>query len=62
MVFPFGVSLGDFITGIKLICDSIQTLNEATGASYDHKQLLATLKSLISTLVEIDSLVSILRL
>ncbi|KAF2432653.1 hypothetical protein EJ08DRAFT_648083 [Tothia fuscella] len=56
MVFPFGVSVGDFISGIKLICDSIQALNDAHGASSQYQQLLSSLQSLQAALLQIDSL------
>jgi hypothetical protein len=56
MVFPFGVSVGDFITGIKLICDSIEALGDAHGASSAYRQLLASLQSLKAALSQMDLL------
>jgi hypothetical protein len=58
MVFPFGVSVGDFIAGVTLIYDTIRTLSDTHGASSDYRSLMATLESLNSALREIDSLPS----
>jgi len=46
MVFPFGVSVGDFIAGIKLFKDAIKSLSDAHGARADYVELQSTLKSL----------------
>jgi hypothetical protein len=43
MAFPFGVSVGDFIASIKVICDGFKTLDDATGASQDYRQFSSTL-------------------
>jgi len=56
MVFPSGVSVGDFIAGIKLLCDSIQALNDVYGASSQYQQLLTSLDSLKAALVQIEPL------
>ena len=56
MVFPLGVSVGDFIAGINLLCDSIQALNDVHGASSQYQQLLTSLDSLKAALVQIESL------
>jgi hypothetical protein len=56
MVFPFGVSVGDFIAGLQLTYDSVRALGEAHGASSDYRSLATTLESLISALCEIEIL------
>jgi hypothetical protein len=56
MVLPFGVSVGDFIAGIQLLCEGLQALNDASGASYDHNQLHLTLKTLASALSKVEGL------
>ncbi|KAF2800524.1 hypothetical protein K505DRAFT_370195 [Melanomma pulvis-pyrius CBS 109.77] len=46
MVFPFGVSVGDFITGIKLFKDAVESLSESRGARADYAELRQTLNAL----------------
>jgi hypothetical protein len=56
MVFPFGVSVGDFIAGIKLLCDALKALDDAKGARSDYEELLAVLESLHAALAPLDNL------
>ena len=46
MVFPFGVSVGDFISGIKLFKDAIDALSKTHGARADYAELSRSLGSL----------------
>lgn len=46
MVFPFGVSISDFIAGIKLFKDAIGSLSDTRGASVEFNQLRQSLESL----------------
>jgi hypothetical protein len=56
MVFPFGISLGDFVGGLQLIHDTLKALDRTHGASSDYRLLRTTLEFLISGLGQIDSL------
>jgi hypothetical protein len=56
MVFPVGVSIGDFITGITLICNCIKALDNVKGASSEYIQLSSTLDALSVALTEFDGL------
>jgi hypothetical protein len=55
MVVPFGFSVGDFITGTKLLIATINGFKEAGGASEKHASETAFLNSLISTLQHLDA-------
>jgi hypothetical protein len=46
MVFPFGVSVSDFVAGIKLLKESIEALCDAKGARADYAELSRSLSSL----------------
>lgn len=46
MVFPFGVSVSDFLSGIKLLKTSIEAFSETRGAQADYAELLRSLRSL----------------
>lgn len=50
MVFPFGVSLSDFIAGIKIFKDAIEALSETRGARADFAEFSRSLGSLERTL------------
>lgn len=46
MVFPFGVSVGDFIVGVKLFKDAVNSFSETRGARADFDELSRSLSSL----------------
>ena len=46
MVFPFGVSVSDFIAGIKLFKNAIDSLSNTRGARADFSELARSLSSL----------------
>ena len=46
MVFPFGVSVSDFIAGVKLFKNVIDSLSETHGARADFTELARSLASL----------------
>jgi hypothetical protein len=46
MVFPFGVSVSDFIAGVKLFKDAIDSLSDTRGARADFAELSRSLTSL----------------
>jgi hypothetical protein len=52
----FGFSVGDFIAGIKLIKDLIDSLDEAAGAGPAYCRLAAELRSLERALTKVKSL------
>jgi hypothetical protein len=52
----FGFSAGDFIAGIKLVKDLIDSLDEAAGAGPSFRQLAAELRSLERALTEVKNL------
>ena len=56
MVFPFGVSVGDFISVVKLISEAISTFSDTKRARTDFTQLAATLKSLLNAIEAIAKL------
>ena len=55
MVFPFGVSISDFIEGIKVLKKSIKSLSETQSARADYGDLLCALRSLKHALRSIES-------
>lgn len=52
----FGFSFGDFIAGLKLVKDLIDTLNDSVGAKPSYRRLIAELVNLERALTEIRSL------
>jgi hypothetical protein len=46
MPVPFGFSVGDFIAGIKLLKNAVDSLSDARGATVDYSELRKTLDSL----------------
>jgi ferredoxin-NADP reductase len=52
----FGFSVGDFIAGIKLVKDLIDSLDEAAGAGPAYRRLAAELRSLERALTEVKNL------
>jgi hypothetical protein len=49
MVFPFGVSVSDFISGIKIFKDAVEALSDTRGARADYAELFRSLDSLDRT-------------
>lgn len=47
---PFGVSVGDFIAGIKLLKDFFDALSDTHGAAADYIELRKTLDALVKAL------------
>jgi hypothetical protein len=52
----FGFSVGDFVAGIKLVKDLIDSLDEAAGAGPAYRRLAAELRSLERALTEVKNL------
>ncbi|CAJ2504309.1 Uu.00g117030.m01.CDS01 [Anthostomella pinea] len=52
MPVPFGVSVGDFISGLELIHDIIKCLKDSTGAKAQYRGIIAALKSLETALTQ----------
>lgn len=52
----FGFSIGDFIAGIKLAKDLVDSLDEAVGARPVYRRLIAELHSLERALTEVKNL------
>ncbi|USP81718.1 hypothetical protein yc1106_08992 [Curvularia clavata] len=52
----FGFSVGDFVAGIKLVKDLIDSLDEAAGAGPVYRRLIAELRSLERALNEVNNL------
>jgi hypothetical protein len=52
----FGFSVGDFVAGIKLVKDLIDSLDEAVGARPIYRRLTAELRSLERALTEVKNL------
>jgi len=50
MVVPFGVSVGDFISGIQLIHTIIEALEDSAGSSAEYQGIIRELKGLESAL------------
>lgn len=53
MVVPFGVSVGDFIAGVKLVHDLIDALKESCSSSSDFRDLIRELHSLERALISV---------
>ena len=49
MVFPFGVSVSDFISGIKVLKDAVEAFSDTRGARADYAELFRSLDSLDKT-------------
>jgi hypothetical protein len=58
MVFPFGVSVSDFLSGIKLIKTSIEACSDTRGAPADYAELSRPLGSLERALSAASAVVS----
>jgi len=56
MVFPFGIGIGDFMDGIKVLKDSIRALSQTRGAAKQYQDLLRSLSSIEKTLRLIGAL------
>jgi hypothetical protein len=52
----FGFSVGDFVAGIKLVKDLIDSLDEAAGAGPAYRRLAAELRNLERALTEVKNL------
>lgn len=52
----FGVSVGDFLTAVTLIRQTVSALNEASGSSSQYRRLNLELHSLRKSLPEVDRL------
>lgn len=55
MVVPFGVSVGDFIAGIKLVHDLADALKESCSSSSDFRDLVRELHSLERALISVKN-------
>lgn len=55
MVFPFGVSVSDFIAGIKLFKDAIDSFSNTRGARADFAELSRSLSSLATALTALGA-------
>jgi hypothetical protein len=53
MVVPFGVSVGDFISGLEFIGELIQALKDSTGSKKDYCELISELESLERALIQV---------
>jgi hypothetical protein len=56
MIFPFSVSIGDFIAGIKFIRECVEAVDDASGATSSHHHLTSTLDAISLALTGIDRL------
>lgn len=56
MPVPFGFSVGDFINGIELLLDAVESLHDTNGAQDDYKELGRELKHLRNGLEGIKAL------
>jgi len=57
MAFPFGVSVSDFLSGIKLLKTSIEAFSETRGAQADYAELSRSLSSLERALTTASAVV-----
>lgn len=57
MVIPFGVSVGDFIAGIKLVHDLTDGLKESCSSSSDFRDLVRELHSLERALISVKNVI-----
>ena len=56
MVFPFGISISDFIAGIHVLKESVKALDDSYGATAEYRELSCILASLENALTSIDGL------
>jgi hypothetical protein len=56
MVFPIGVSVGDFIAGINFILNCVKAIDDARGATTSYQQLISTLDAISTALTAVDGL------
>lgn len=52
----FGFSVGDFVAGVKLVKDLLDSLDEATGAGLLYRRLITELRNLERALTEVKNL------
>lgn len=57
MVFPLGVSVGDFIGGIEFICSVKEAFEETAGSQAQYQGVLSTLQSSTQALRQLNALV-----
>jgi len=55
-MFPFGVSIGDFIAFIETVVTAINALKDATGAAAEYRGVVRELESLKTALECVDRL------
>jgi hypothetical protein len=55
-MFPFGVSIGDFIAFIETVVTTINALKDATGAAAEYRGVVRELESLKTVLKCVDRL------
>lgn len=55
-MIPFGVSVGDFISGINLVRNLIKALEDTAGSSAEYRDLIKELYSLERALLEVKHL------
>jgi hypothetical protein len=53
MVIPFGVSVGDFISGLNFVRELIKALKDSTGSRKDYCELISELESLERALIQV---------
>ncbi|KAF2177841.1 hypothetical protein K469DRAFT_719313 [Zopfia rhizophila CBS 207.26] len=58
MVVPLGISVGDFIVGIKLIHDIAEAPKESSGSSSDYQDPTQELYSLERALISVKDLIN----
>ena len=56
MVFPFGVSVSDFISGVKIFKNAIESLSDTHGARADFAELCRSLDSLDRALRSVSAI------
>ena len=56
MAMPFGVSVGDFVTGIEFIRSTIEALQSTTGSQAQYQGLIASLTSLKDALSHVATI------
>ena len=56
MPVPFGFSVGDFVSSIKLLLDGIKSLRDTNGARDDYRELVRELKHLKTGLISVEAL------
>lgn len=53
MVVPFGISVGDFISGINFIRELSKALKDSAGSRQDYCELICELESLEKALIQV---------